>query len=440
MHAGFVLPMFGAIEAERVLAVDELFAVVRDKYPVTPGHTLIIPRRAVARFRELTSAEKARLLTWVDWAQSHCTEALTPSPDGFNLGINDGPSAGQTMPQFHFHVIPRRTGDVPDPRGGVRWVIPERAQYWQPLRANRTETMITTDITRGRKLAELLHSAFATNGIHGRNKMPEDLPPTGVERGSLEHVLFITLTVAIDYQRDALALWDSSRRSFADPETAYLFQPARLHETPWQQVRKDMQKHKLSKKPGQDCNTWRTVSITFLKQWGGDPKNFLTDCGWDAPTILERLKAGTHLNNGRPVPDFPFLRGKKIGPLWLRMLRDNAGYSIRNLEAVPIPVDVHVARASLAIGLIRGHYEGGVDGIYQEIRRAWRESVKGLMVDGREMIALDVDEPLWHLSKYGCTDRDAETGICRHLERCDAREFCLRGSLNVSAARVVMHI
>ena len=54
----------------------------------------------------------------------------SPKPDGFNLGVNDGPAAGQTMPQFHFHVIPRRTGDVADPRGGVRWVIPEKAKYW----------------------------------------------------------------------------------------------------------------------------------------------------------------------------------------------------------------------------------------------------------------------------------------------------------------------
>jgi len=55
--------------------------------------------------------------------------AETPVED-FNIGLNDGPAAGQTMPQFHLHVIPRRMGDVPDPRGGVRWVIPERARYW----------------------------------------------------------------------------------------------------------------------------------------------------------------------------------------------------------------------------------------------------------------------------------------------------------------------
>lgn len=125
-----MLQAFGFIEPDRVLVVDDLFAVVKDKFPVTPGHTLIIPRRAVVRFQELNAAEKARLLELVEWAQQHLVATLRPTPEGFNLGVNDGPAAGQTMPQFHFHVIPRRTADVADPRGGVRWVIPERAKYW----------------------------------------------------------------------------------------------------------------------------------------------------------------------------------------------------------------------------------------------------------------------------------------------------------------------
>ena len=110
--------------------MDDLFAVVKDKFPVTPGHTLIVPRRTAKRFQELHASEKARLLELVEWAQRHLEATLVPVPEGFNLGVNDGPAAGQTMPQFHFHVIPRRIGDVADPRGGVRWVIPDRAKYW----------------------------------------------------------------------------------------------------------------------------------------------------------------------------------------------------------------------------------------------------------------------------------------------------------------------
>lgn len=124
------LPAFGVIESERVLATDDLFAVISDKFPVSPGHTLIIPRRPLTRFRELTPSEKSRLLEWVEWAQERLQQTLTPSPEAFNLGVNDGKAAGQTMPQFHFHVIPRFGGDVPDARGGLRWIIPGKARYW----------------------------------------------------------------------------------------------------------------------------------------------------------------------------------------------------------------------------------------------------------------------------------------------------------------------
>jgi diadenosine tetraphosphate (Ap4A) HIT family hydrolase len=129
------IPVFGRIGAEDVLAHDELFVVLRDKYPVSPGHMLIVARRSVALFHDLTQQERMRLLFWADWTQRHLTETLTPKPDAFNFGLNDGAAAGQTKPQFHFHIIPRYTGDVPDPRGGVRNVIPSKARYWDTPKA-----------------------------------------------------------------------------------------------------------------------------------------------------------------------------------------------------------------------------------------------------------------------------------------------------------------
>ena len=87
-------------------------------------------RRPVARLQALTAAEKARLLVWLDWTQEHLASKLSPAPDAFNLGLNDGPAAGQTIAQFHFHVIPRYTGDVHDPRGGIRHIIPSKANCW----------------------------------------------------------------------------------------------------------------------------------------------------------------------------------------------------------------------------------------------------------------------------------------------------------------------
>lgn len=291
---------------------------------------------------------------------------------------------------------------------------------------------IVIDNERGKKVAELLYNSFTTKGIHGRTDMPEDITPNSVIRGSLDYIFFITLTVSIDYQRDAPSLWESSRKTFDDPETRYLFDPKLLHETPFRKISEDMQKYKLSKKPQKDANIWRTVGVTFYKKWGGDPRNFLQDCNWNSPLILRRLKDDKHIYSGRQVSDYPYLRGPKIGPLWLRMLRDNVGITqLKNLENVPIPVDIHIARATLATGIVRGQFRGRLYEVFEYIRKAWFESVKGLGIKNREMMALDVDEPLWHLSKYGCTNRDKTTGYCSLLNRCEAREFCIKGKVKI---------
>lgn len=296
---------------------------------------------------------------------------------------------------------------------------------------------LTIDIEKGERVANLLYNAFSTMGIHGRTDMPEDVLPEGMARGSLEHVLFITLTVSIDYQRDAPSLWKSSRRTFEDPKTRYLFSPRSLHEVPLERIIKDLQKHKLSKKPRKDAHIWKTVGVTFYKKWNSDPRDFLRSCNRDAPIVLKRLREDEHLYAGREVSDYPYLRGNKIGPLWLRMLRDNVGIEeLKNLDKVPIPVDTHVARATLMVGVVRGQFSGRLNELFKYIREAWFESVKGLNVKRRPMIALDVDEPLWHLSKYGCSNRDKKTGYCPMRYRCEAKEFCVGGRIMIEKGYV----
>jgi hypothetical protein len=146
---------------------------------------------------------------------------------------------------------------------------------------------IVIDNERGKKVAEHLYNSFTTKGIHGRTDMPEDITPNNVVRGSLDRIFFITLTVSIDYQRDAPSLWESSRKTFDDPETRYLFGPKLLHETPFRKIVEDMQKYKLSKKPQKDANIWRTVGVTFYKKYEGKPRNFLKNCNGDSSEPLE---------------------------------------------------------------------------------------------------------------------------------------------------------
>lgn len=106
---------------------NELAVALEDRYPVSPGHLLIVPRRHVAEYFEATAAERAALWALVEEAKELLDR--TREPDGFNLGVNVGAAAGQTVFHLHVHVIPRYHGDMSDPRGGVRGVIPSRQSY-----------------------------------------------------------------------------------------------------------------------------------------------------------------------------------------------------------------------------------------------------------------------------------------------------------------------
>lgn len=98
-----------------------------DIYAVSQGHILIITKRHVSDYFELTNDEKIAMLELLDEAKSHLDKIY--NPEGYNIGINVGKDAGQTVMHVHTHLIPRYKGDVDDPRGGVRGVIPEKQKY-----------------------------------------------------------------------------------------------------------------------------------------------------------------------------------------------------------------------------------------------------------------------------------------------------------------------
>ena len=120
---------FCTLAPARVIAENELAVVVRDGFPVSPGHTLIIPRRHIESFFDLAGEERTAMLTLLDSAKTELETEF--HPDGYNIGINDGVAAGQTVAHLHIHLIPRYAADRADPRGGVRWVLPQKAKYWE---------------------------------------------------------------------------------------------------------------------------------------------------------------------------------------------------------------------------------------------------------------------------------------------------------------------
>lgn len=123
---------FLAVPPSAWVAANELAFAIRDRHPVVPGHTLVVPRRQVATWFDASVDEQRALMELVDVVKASLDAEL--APDGYNVGWNAGAAAGQTVFHLHVHVIPRRLGDVADPTGGVRNVIPGRGNYLAPRR------------------------------------------------------------------------------------------------------------------------------------------------------------------------------------------------------------------------------------------------------------------------------------------------------------------
>lgn len=120
--------MFCKPESSRVLAVTELAYVMGDGFPVTSKHVLVVPKRHVASFFDLFAPEvKSCVILLIEFKQK--IESQDSFVKGFNIGVNVDEAAGQTIQHCHWHLIPRRYGDVPNPRGGIRNVIPGKGDY-----------------------------------------------------------------------------------------------------------------------------------------------------------------------------------------------------------------------------------------------------------------------------------------------------------------------
>jgi diadenosine tetraphosphate (Ap4A) HIT family hydrolase len=119
--------IFCTLPDERVVLSNAAAVAIEDGFPLTPGHSLI-PRRHVRSFFDLTWEERGAVFDLLELAKVRLERQHRP--DGFNIGINDGASAGQTVMHLHVHLIPRYKGDASDPRGGVRWIMPDKARYW----------------------------------------------------------------------------------------------------------------------------------------------------------------------------------------------------------------------------------------------------------------------------------------------------------------------
>ena len=290
------------------------------------------------------------------------------------------------------------------------------------------------NIEKGSQVARILFDKFnSEEGIFGKNVMPEDLmwgsDLTGIDvmTGSYDHLMFITMVVSIDYMRDANKLWEAGRETMENDETRWLFQPETVKDKTLDEIISAMKKNKLSQKHNKDADIWKRVSASFDSLYDANPMNLINECEQDALKIYEKKY------DLRFKKDFPSLSGNKIFPLWIRMLHDNIGINLKNLERIPIPVDVHIARATFTTGCLWGEYTGTIEEISSKIDDAWKKIIRDIE-HPKLKYSLQMDESLWHLSKYGCRFR--KDNFCPQKSDCPVCDLCIEGLVHVSSGGI----
>ncbi len=280
---------------------------------------------------------------------------------------------------------------------------------------------LVMDSRRAQQVGRLLLDAFRGDGIFGRTFMPAHLLPRGVDRGSRAHLHFVTLTTAINYMRDADALWEASRRTYEAPQTHYLYTPRQVAQTDTDKLIADMKRYRLARKPNKDADIWQTICITLTRHFNGDVYNLLERANFDAPLVLATIRDRRY--------QFPYLKGPKTGSLWIRVLEDRwQGHHLENLDRVPIPVDVHIAAATVMTGCVRGPFDGPFSKLRDAVTEVWFSACQG-----SSLYALLFNDPLWHLSRQGC--RKTRGFPCEYRNQCPVARHCTETRLVKDGSR-----
>jgi len=294
---------------------------------------------------------------------------------------------------------------------------------------------LKSDIERTKKVASDLILAYHTSEFFTRLKKPDYSPPSGVSIGSVEHIVFLTLTLSIDPLGDTPEIWDASRDAYDDERTRYLFSPDALCDESSELIIRDLKKAGVSVRQKNDADNWRNVGVSISRRWGGDPGNFIISHHGNARKILDYMRADQFGERN----DFPQIIGEKKGTLWISLLKDYAGYDLFcNLDKIPLKADIHIIRSSIALGLVSGKYSGQLQVISRLIGELWRDAFEDYETEGKNITALDVSAPLLNLSKSGCNKRDGKRVICPEYKECPLNSYCINGLFSIGLDGVIM--
>ncbi|NIA09655.1 MAG: hypothetical protein GWP10_07985 [Nitrospiraceae bacterium] len=275
---------------------------------------------------------------------------------------------------------------------------------------------------RAREVALKLKEIYEKNGLFGHRELPDDMLNAYRNKLSTEELInMISLSVSIDYMRDAKKLWEASIGTALDKKANWVFDPNEVAESREEVLEKTLSSQKIAIRRERDTRIWFTICKTISKRFNGSFVKLFKSYNYDTARMLNELDK----------KDFPNLSGEKIFPYWIRILREKVKLPFKNLGLLPIPADVHVVRATFTTGCIRGIYSA--KSITQTAKRrviaVWEDGLKGTGI-----MPIDMFRPLWLLSKYGCHYREGKKRP--KFKDCPINDLCIPGIVSISGSHM----
>ncbi|MCL2339153.1 MAG: hypothetical protein FWC51_04350 [Proteobacteria bacterium] len=235
---------------------------------------------------------------------------------------------------------------------------------------------------------EILDTVFRLIELHragalGGEKMPEDENPD-LARGSAENLLYFTLPMALNYQRDSYKLWAAANKTWADATTRAVFDPAAVARMLDDELRSALIKYGVALQPNKHVEIWRTISMTFART---NISDFFQNLDFDVAKIKTYILAHKK--------DFPYLSGPKILNYWLYVMTHYTDLKLRGRDHITVAPDTHVIQASVRLGLIDPSIATAADA-RDRVAAIWAE-----LLDGTGVLPIDVHTPLWLWSRGG---------------------------------------
>ena len=220
----------------------------------------------------------------------------------------------------------------------------------------------------------------------GDTTMPEDTNPFSENSTLEEKLLYFSLPMSLNYQRDSYKLWEAALDTWKDKDTRSVFKLENMKGLKEEDIREKLLKYKLALQPNKHIDTWRRISITVYDNWGSF-KNLLTSIDYDflklKKVIQKDYKKG-----------FPYLSGPKIFNYWSHIIQEYCDIELKNSEYIEIAPDTHIIQASVKLGIISKKEAENIS--REKLSFLWREILKGSGIDPIEM-----HSPLWFWSRNG---------------------------------------